>query len=143
MKDYLILRSYENGLFDELKGIKNIQNFGVVYEKEVHANLMNGKYEIFYYYDDLLNYEKLENILKDYGYNLKDYILDGKIKNELLELIFNSKLRYKLKIVEVNENSREIFYKYESVGAGERSDYFKSLSDIRNYAFKFKMKRIF
>ena len=47
MKNYVILRSYENAL--------GVTNFGLVYGHKPQVNMIRGKYEISYAYDELLD----------------------------------------------------------------------------------------
>lgn len=142
IKDYVILRSYETGWYDERKKIKAIQNFGIIKHKKPSFNFYNSKYEIFYFYDELLNYSELENILKECKYELKDYINDSE---KLLKLILNNEnLKNKLSIVLVFENIRKTYYEYPDVCLnGSYDDVYNSINDIKNIVYRLKMKRIF
>lgn len=136
MKNYVILRSYENAL--------GVTNFGVVYGHKPQVNMIRGKYEISYAYDELLDYEELSKILKENGYELSKFVENNKIKDELLNLIFDDEnLKYKLHIVEVSKELRDLYYgDPKNQNAGENSDYYNSLKKIQNDVYKLKLKRI-
>ena len=141
MKNYVILRSYEQGWFDEREGIKNIQNFAVVKYRKSNFDFYSAKYKIYYFYDELLDHTELEEILKKYGYELKNYINN---KEDLLKLIFNdTNLKNELNIVLVFENARELYYNYSEASSGSYSDIYNSTNDIKNEVYKFNMERIF
>ena len=69
---------------------------------------------------------------------------NNKIKDELLNLIFDDEnLKYKLHIVEVSKELRDLYYSDpENQNAGENSDYYNSLKKIQNDVYKLKLKRI-
>ena len=79
MKNYVILRSYENAL--------GVTNFGLVYGHKPQVNMIRGKYEISYAYDELLDYEEFSKILKENGYELSKFVENNKIKDEIIEAL--------------------------------------------------------